>query len=108
MALRPSGERWAVPNEARGGATRVDRGPPLPPPLLVLAATGGLGRGRSARGRRPPAPGPRWCPGHGPVGHNGGGGCAGPSPLCRRAPPAAPAAAQTQALRALLGRRQPL
>jgi transposase len=44
MALRPSGERWAVPNDASGGATRVDRGPPLHPTLRVREATGGLER----------------------------------------------------------------
>src|SRR4029453_10195880 len=44
MALRPSGERWAVPNDASGVATLVDRVQPLPPTLMVLEATGGLER----------------------------------------------------------------
>jgi transposase len=44
IALRPSGERWAVPNDARGVAMLVDRLPVLHPTLLVLEATGGLER----------------------------------------------------------------
>jgi transposase len=44
MALRPSGERWAVPNEVRGGTMRVDRLQALHPALMVLEATGGLER----------------------------------------------------------------
>jgi transposase len=44
IALRPSGDRWAVPNDASGVATRVDRVQALPPTLIVLEATGGLER----------------------------------------------------------------
>src|SRR2546425_8343313 len=44
MALRPSGERWAVPNEASGVMTLVDRVQALHPTLMVLEATGGLER----------------------------------------------------------------
>ena len=44
IALRPSGERWAVPNDASGVATLVDRIQVLQPTLIVLAATGGLAR----------------------------------------------------------------
>jgi transposase len=44
IALRPSGERWAVPNDASGVATLVDRVQTLQPTLLVLEATGGLER----------------------------------------------------------------
>jgi transposase len=44
MALRPSGERWAVPNDASGVATLVDRVQALHPTLIVLEATGGLER----------------------------------------------------------------
>jgi len=44
MALRPSGERWAVPNDASGVATRVDRRQVLPPTLMVRDAPGGLAR----------------------------------------------------------------
>ena len=32
IALRPSGERWTVPNDADGVVTLVERLPPLPPP----------------------------------------------------------------------------
>ena len=35
IALRPAGERWAVPTDASGVATLVDRVQPLPPPLQV-------------------------------------------------------------------------
>src|SRR2546425_5834955 len=44
IALRPSGERWAVANDASGVATRVDRVQTLHPTLIVLEATGGLER----------------------------------------------------------------
>jgi len=44
IALRPSGERWAVPNDASGVAMLVDRVQTLHPTLIVLEATGGLER----------------------------------------------------------------
>src|SRR5881296_4584962 len=44
IALRPSGERWAVANDASGVATLVDRVQTLHPTLMVLEATGGLER----------------------------------------------------------------
>ena len=44
IAVRPSGERWAVPNDASGVATLVDRVQALKPTLIVLEATGGLER----------------------------------------------------------------
>ena len=44
IALRPSGERWAVPNDASGVMTLVDRVQALHPTLMVLEATGGLER----------------------------------------------------------------
>ena len=44
IALRPSGERWAVPNDASGVTTLVDRLQDRPPTLIVLEATGGLER----------------------------------------------------------------
>ena len=44
MALRPSGERWAVPNDASGVAMLVERLQTLHPTLIVLEATGGLER----------------------------------------------------------------
>src|SRR5437870_4523098 len=44
IALRPSGERWAVANDASGVTTLVDRLQVLHPTLIVLEATGGLER----------------------------------------------------------------
>ena len=48
IALRPAGERWAVPNDASGIAPLVDRLQALHPPLIVLEATGGLERAATA------------------------------------------------------------
>jgi transposase len=44
LALRPSGERGAVANDASGVATLVDRVQTLHPTLIVREATGGLER----------------------------------------------------------------
>jgi transposase len=44
IAVRPSGERWAVPNDADGVVTLVERMQALHPTLIVLEATGGLER----------------------------------------------------------------
>jgi transposase len=44
MAWRPGGERWAVPHDAGGGVTLVERLQPLPPTLIGLEATGGRER----------------------------------------------------------------
>ena len=44
IALRPSGERWAVPNDTNGVTTLVDRMQTLQPTLIGLEATGGLER----------------------------------------------------------------
>jgi len=44
IAIRPTGERWTVPNDASGVATLVDRVQTLQPTLIVLEATGGLER----------------------------------------------------------------
>lgn len=44
IALRPSGERGSVPNDAGGVVTLVERVQSLHPTLMVLAATGGLAR----------------------------------------------------------------
>jgi transposase len=44
VAVRPSGERWAMPNDADGVVTLVERLQPLHPTLIVLEATGGLER----------------------------------------------------------------
>src|SRR4030095_6679870 len=45
---RPSGERWAVPNDASGIAPLVDRLQALHPILIVLEATGGWERRATA------------------------------------------------------------
>ena len=44
IALRPSGERWSVPNDTNGVTMLVDRMQTLQPALIVLEATGGLER----------------------------------------------------------------
>jgi len=44
IAVRPSGERWTVPNAAGGVVPLVERLQPLHPTLIVLEATGGLER----------------------------------------------------------------
>ena len=46
--MRPSGARWAVPNDADGVVTLVERLQPLHPTLMVLEATSGLERGAPA------------------------------------------------------------
>src|SRR3954454_8473711 len=44
IAVRPSGERWAVPNDAGGVATLVEQVQALYPTLIRWEATGGLER----------------------------------------------------------------
>ena len=48
IAVRPSGERWAVPNDAGGVVTLVEPLQALHPTLMVLEATGGLERAATA------------------------------------------------------------
>jgi transposase len=48
IAVRPSGERWAIPNDASGVVTLVARVQALHPTLIVLEATGGLERAATA------------------------------------------------------------
>lgn len=48
IALRPSGERWAVPNDPDGCMTLVERLQAVQPTLIVLEATGGLERAATA------------------------------------------------------------
>ena len=48
IAVRPAGERWAVPNDAGGVVTLVERLQALHPTLIVLEATGGLERAATA------------------------------------------------------------
>ena len=45
IALRPTGERWAVPNDETGITTLVGRLQAVQPTLIVLEATGGYHRG---------------------------------------------------------------
>jgi transposase len=44
IALRPTGERWAVPNDETGIAALVGQLQAVPPTLIVLEATGGYHR----------------------------------------------------------------
>jgi transposase len=44
VAIRPSGERWAVPNDPSGVTTLVEQLQARHPTLIVLEATGGLER----------------------------------------------------------------
>ena len=48
IAVRPTGERWTVPNDPHGCVTLVERLQALHPPLIVLEATGGLERAATA------------------------------------------------------------
>jgi transposase len=44
IALRPTGERWTVPNDETGMAPLVGRLQAVQPTLMVLEATGGYHR----------------------------------------------------------------
>src|SRR5437867_5580323 len=48
IALRPTGERWTVPNDPHGCVTLVERLQTVHPTLIVLEATGGLERAVTA------------------------------------------------------------
>jgi transposase len=48
IAVRPAGERWAVPNDAGGVGTLVEQLQALQPTLIVRDATGGLERAATA------------------------------------------------------------
>jgi transposase len=48
MALRPWGARWAVPHDAGGVVTLVERLQARHPTRMVLAAPGGLERAATA------------------------------------------------------------
>ena len=48
IALRPTGERWAVPHDPYGCGTLVAPLPAVHPPLMVLEGTGGVGRTMTA------------------------------------------------------------
>src|SRR2546427_5137450 len=118
IAIRPAGERWAVPNDTRGIASLVDRLQALQPTLIVLEATGGLERAATvalaAAGLPVVVVNPRQARDFA----RATGQLAKTDALDARAlahfadvirpPPRSLPDAQTQELRALLGRRQPL
>jgi transposase len=118
LAVRPSGARWTVPTEPCGVATRVEQLQARPPPLRVLDATGGLERavtGAVATAGRPvvvvhPRPVGAVARATGPVATTEAVAARALAPFAAvlRPPPRPRPDAQTQELRALLGRRQPL
>src|SRR5262245_57125022 len=78
IAVRPSGERWAVANDAPAMAALVGRLQAIQPTLMVLEATGGYQRAVVAALTKaalpgvvvnPPA-GPGLCQSHLAAGHN--------------------------------------
>jgi transposase len=118
IARRPTGERWAVPNDARGIAPLVDRLQALQPTLIVLEATGGLERAATAAVAAAGLPvvvvNPRQARdvarATGPWAKTealDARALAHVADVIRPTPRPLPNA-QTQELRALLGRRQPL
>src|SRR5712691_4596862 len=118
IALRPAGERWAVPNDASGIAPLVDRLQALHPTLRVLEATGGLERAATAALAAAGLPVVVVNPRHARDCARATGPLAKTDALDARAlahcadvirPTPRPLPdAQTHELRALLGRRQPL
>jgi transposase len=117
IALRPSGERWAVPNDASGVATLVAQLHVRHPTLIVLEATGGLERAVTSAWATAGLPGVVVNPPQGRDLARATGQLAKTDALDARAlahcadvirPTPRPLPdAQTQARRALLGRRQP-
>jgi transposase len=118
MAWRPSGERWAVANDAGGVVTLVARWQALPPTRMVWEATGGLERTATAALATAGLPvvvvNPRpardlarttgqWAKTEAVEARALAPCAAGMRPTPRPLPDA-----QTQERRALLGRRQPL
>src|SRR5262245_22274942 len=118
IALRPSGERWAVPNDTSGVAMLVERLQPLHPTLIVLEATGGLERIATAALATAGLPVVMVHPRQARYGARATGQLAKTDALDARAlahfadvirsTPRPLPDAQTQAPRALLGRRQQL
>src|SRR6266699_5642039 len=118
IALRPAGERWAVPNDASGIAPLVDRLQALHPTLIVLEATGGLERAATAALAAAGLPVVVVNPRQARDFARATGQLAKTDALDARAlahfadvirpTPRSLPDAQTQELRALLGRRQPL
>src|SRR5205809_1376233 len=118
IALRPSGERWAVPNDGGGVVTLVERLQTVHPTLIVLEATGGLERTVTAALATAGLPVVVVNPRQARDFARATGQLAKTDALDARAlahfadvirPTPRPLPdAQTQELRALLGRRQPL
>src|SRR5437764_10204152 len=118
IALRPAGERWAVPNDASGIAPLVDRLQALHPALIGLEATGGLERAATAALAAAGLPVVVVNPRQARDFARATGQLAKTDALDARAlahfadvirpTPRLLPDAQTQELRALLGRRQPL
>jgi transposase len=118
IAVRPSGERWAVSNDADGVVTLVEQLQPLHPTLMVLEATGGLERVATAALATAGLPVVVVNPRQARDCARATGQLAQTDALDARAlahcadvirPTPRPLPdAQTQELRALLGRRQPL
>jgi transposase len=118
IAVRPSGARWTVPNDPSGVATLVDQLQALHPTLIVLEATGGLERAVTGALATAGLPVVVVNPRQARDVARATGQLAKTDALDARA--LAPCAdvirptprplpdAQTQELRALLGRRQPL
>jgi transposase len=117
-AVRPAGERWTVPHDAEGIATRVDQGPARHPTLSVLEATGGLEPAATAAVATAGLPGvvvhprqARDCArATGPWAQTEAVDARALAPCAAviRPTPRPLPAAQTQAWRALFGRRQHL
>jgi transposase len=118
IAVRPSGERWAVPNNTDGVATLVEQVQALHPTLIVLEAPGGLERAATAALATAGLPVVVVNPRQARDFARATGQLAKTDALDARAlahfadvirPTPRPLPdAQTQELRALLGRRQPL
>jgi transposase len=118
IAVRPTGERWAVPNDAGGVVPLVERLQALHPTLMVLEATGGLERSATAAWATAGLPVVIVHPRQARDVARATGQLAKTEALDARAlahcadvirPTPRPLPdAQTQELRALLGRRQPL
>ena len=118
IALRPTGERWALPNDASGITPLVERLQALRPTLIVLEATGGLARLATAALATAGLPAVVVNPRQARDFARATGQLAKTDALDARAlahfadavrPTPRPLPdAQTQALRALLGRRQQL
>ena len=118
IALRPSGKRWAVPNDPNGCMTLVERLQTVHPTLIVLEATGGLERAATAALATAGLPVVVVTPRQARDFARATGQLAKPDALDARAlahfadvirpTPRPLPTAQTQELRALLGRRQQL